>query len=202
MGEIAEALERPGEDKRISGRGKSSDFKSKIITLVLGGAAMLLLIIIFALFFRGGSELSPDDLTSIQARFSQLERRMTHLEAMEERILFLEKQDKDLQRYVAEGHRIKGQLPQRLDALVEKVDHLEKTVATVTGETRAPLTRQMKSFPLGKGRYHEVRSGDTLYWIAQQYGTSVEELCRLNNLTARQVIYPGQKLLVASEVIQ
>jgi len=52
-------------------------------------------------------------------------------------------------------------------------------------------------FSLDKGRFHEVRPEDSLYRIAQQYGISVEELCRLNHITPNQVIDIGQKLLVA-----
>jgi hypothetical protein len=48
-----------------------------------------------------------------------------------------------------------------------------------------------------KRRYHMVRSGDSPYGIAQKYGISVAELRRLNNLSKKQLIYPGQKLLIA-----
>lgn len=193
MGEIADALGHRRENRRITRHGKPRDFKSKIITLMLGGALTLLLIILFAVFYRGGSELPTEELPSIQARLNQLEKRISHLEGMEERIVFLDKREKGLQRYIAEYDRSGGPAAQRLDRLAERVDHLEKIVATVTVETKR------KPFPLSKGRYHEVRWGDTLYQIAQQYGTSVDELCRLNNITPSQVIYPGQKVLVTSE---
>ena len=48
-----------------------------------------------------------------------------------------------------------------------------------------------------KGTYHEVRPGESFYRIAQQHGITVDELLRLNHLTKKQTIYPGQKLLVA-----
>jgi LysM repeat protein len=43
---------------------------------------------------------------------------------------------------------------------------------------------------------HTVRRGDTLFAIAQQYNTSVDQLRRLNGLNRRGKIYPGQKLKV------
>jgi len=43
---------------------------------------------------------------------------------------------------------------------------------------------------------HTVRRGDTLFAIAQQYNTSVNELRRLNGLNSRGKIFPGQKLKV------
>lgn len=193
MGEIADALGHRRENRRITRHGKPRDFKSKIITLMLGGAGLVLLIVLIAIFLKDSNELPTEDLPSIQARLSQLEKRISHLEGMEERIVFLDKQEKALQRYIVEYDQSGGPAAQRLHTLAERVDHLEKIVATVTVETKR------KPFPLSKGRYHEVRWGDTLYQIAQRYGTSVDELCRLNNITPSQVIYPGQKVLVTSE---
>jgi membrane-bound lytic murein transglycosylase D len=43
---------------------------------------------------------------------------------------------------------------------------------------------------------HTVRRGDTLFAIAQQYNTSVDELRRLNGLNRKGKIYPGQRLKV------
>jgi LysM repeat protein len=44
---------------------------------------------------------------------------------------------------------------------------------------------------------HEVQNGQALWSIAIAYGTKIEELVRLNNLSAKDpIIYPGQKLLV------
>ncbi len=43
-----------------------------------------------------------------------------------------------------------------------------------------------------------VARGDTLYSIARKYGISVDELARLNNLSAPYSLSPGQKLKVGS----
>ncbi|MBS4056119.1 MAG: LysM peptidoglycan-binding domain-containing protein [Bacteroidetes bacterium] len=51
----------------------------------------------------------------------------------------------------------------------------------------------------GKYIYHTVRSGDTLWDIARQYdGVTVEQIKRLNNLSNKSKIMPGQKLKIAS----
>lgn len=88
---------------------------------------------------------------------------------------------------------------QWLEELTQEVDRLEKATASVPARSEAPLTIQRIPLPLATGRYHEVQPGDTLYPIAQQYGTSVHELCRLNNISPDQVSYPGQKLLIAAQ---
>jgi membrane-bound lytic murein transglycosylase D len=45
--------------------------------------------------------------------------------------------------------------------------------------------------------YHTVKKGDSLWSIASRYtGVSVEEIRRLNNLSQRTTIHPGQKLKI------
>ncbi|MEW6240208.1 MAG: LysM peptidoglycan-binding domain-containing protein [Chloroflexota bacterium] len=49
---------------------------------------------------------------------------------------------------------------------------------------------------------HEVQYGQTLWSIAIQYGTTIEQIRRLNNLSLTPVIYPGQKLLIQKNATQ
>ena len=49
---------------------------------------------------------------------------------------------------------------------------------------------------------HEVKYGQALWSIAIQYGTTIDNLRRLNNLPATPVIYPGQKLVVMKGATQ
>ena len=46
--------------------------------------------------------------------------------------------------------------------------------------------------------FYTVKSGDTLSEIASQYGTTVQELVNINNLTNANLIYPGQILRIAT----
>ena len=44
--------------------------------------------------------------------------------------------------------------------------------------------------------YYTVRSGDNLTKIARQYGTTVNQIAKWNNIKNVNLIYPGQKLRV------
>jgi LysM repeat protein len=44
---------------------------------------------------------------------------------------------------------------------------------------------------------HTVEKGETLYRISRNFGISVEELRKLNNLSEDQPIYTGQKLRIS-----
>jgi cell division protein FtsB len=78
----------------------------------------------------------------------------------------------------------------RMARLESQVKKLEQSVSqlnrSITSKTR-------------KSRYHVVRSGETLSLIAQRYEITINELCRLNRLTPKSVIHPGQKILIASD---
>lgn len=92
-----------------------------------------------------------------------------------------------------------------LQKSVTKLEGAEEKLARLEGQVRkleqslSRLTRPVASKST-KRTYHEVRKGDTLSRIAQKYGITVEKLCRLNGITPKTVIRPGQKLLVSSGV--
>jgi LysM repeat protein len=50
--------------------------------------------------------------------------------------------------------------------------------------------------PAPKTRVHVVRFGESLSIIAQKYSLSLDDLCRMNRITPRDVIHPGQELKV------
>ncbi len=52
-------------------------------------------------------------------------------------------------------------------------------------------------FVSGEVNYHRIQSGDTLGAIAKRYGTTVGELCRLNNITSRTVLRIGRTIRVS-----
>ena len=43
-------------------------------------------------------------------------------------------------------------------------------------------------------KYHSVRQGETLSYIAKRYGTTVKRICRLNHISRTTVIRPGRSI--------
>ena len=185
------------EDEDVPRRKSFLDFTSQRKTLILGGIGVLLLIVLIALFFGGGDTLSKKDLASFKARFDQLEDRITRFEGVELRVASLEKKEQELEQSMAEADRSKTLLTQQYTTLNQRLDSLQKAKTVVPAKSKALAVSQKKLTTLGKKRFHEVRSGDTLYRIANKYGISVKELCRLNNIGQNKIIQPGQKLVVS-----
>ena len=61
--------------------------------------------------------------------------------------------------------------------------------------TATPTNGDAPAIPL----MHEIQSGETLFTIAAQYGTTVETLQQLNNISDPSVIYVGQLLRIPGE---
>jgi LysM repeat protein len=193
---IDESMEYSPNDERIMPRKSFLGFMPQRRTLVFGGAGILLLVILIALFSGGRSEISKKDLTALSTRVDLLEKRLTRLEEVELRIATLQKQGTMLQHSMGEKDRSIKSLTQRVDALNQRLDVRGEEMTSVTNGTEAPRGITEKPASPLKRRVHEVRRGENLYRIALNYGISVDELCRLNNITPDQAIYPGQRLLV------
>jgi membrane-bound lytic murein transglycosylase D len=65
--------------------------------------------------------------------------------------------------------------------------------ATANGKT--PAVASAKTGP----KVHTVRSGDTLWRIADRYQTSVDALCALNHISKHDALMPGTRLTVRTE---
>ena len=51
-----------------------------------------------------------------------------------------------------------------------------------------------KSMASGEGLFYKVKRGDTLSKIAARQGVSIDKLCKLNRITRRTILRPGQVL--------
>ncbi len=186
-----------GKDMNPSHRKVSPGPKSHGKTIILWAAGILILIAIVSFLFGGGSEVSKKDLDSVYTRLTRLEKTTENLEGVEGKIAQLEKEDKKLEKSATERDRSIGYLKSQINKLNKKIDGLQKSMPSISVGTKASNIKQKRQKSPAKGQYHEVRAGDSLYRIAQKYGISVDELCRINNITKKHVIQPGQKLKVA-----
>lgn len=57
-----------------------------------------------------------------------------------------------------------------------------------------PVSNPTNKYASGKVTYHRIKSGDTLGKIARQHGTTVNKLCKLNNITTKTVLRVGRSL--------
>ncbi len=53
-----------------------------------------------------------------------------------------------------------------------------------------------KPKPSGEAVYHTIKSGDMLGKLASRYGVSVDQICRLNNISRTTILQLGRKLRI------
>jgi LysM repeat protein len=119
--------------------------------------------------------------------------------ALEEKVGGLEKQLTELQgKLNTSGTDSAPVFLQRLNALTQKVEAMEKQKQPTAGPKAKPSAISKPSVSTDK-QYHTVQKGETLYQISKKYKRSVEELRKLNNLSADKPLRIGQKLLISTD---
>lgn len=189
------------------GMGRSL-FRRAEIPLILLGAVLVVLIVLF-IVFRPASDTGKQ----LETRFQQIEKRLTHVEAMiAEMQNAVPKDTGDLSKLNDRINRLEAATTMRMDHLsaqlaeaskaVEKEARPAKAVKPVAAPAKKSVASPAKKASARKApaahraQYHLVRKGETLYRISRQYGLSVETLLRLNGLGPKSVIQAGQKLKV------
>ncbi len=102
---------------------------------------------------------------------------------------------------IAQRYRVSIQAIQRANGLRGTLLRAGQTLRIPSGGSQTKPSPQTPTQPppattSSARQYHIVRSGESLWTIAQKYNTTVETLRRLNNLSPKQAIHPGQKLLL------
>ncbi|RNC63501.1 peptidoglycan DD-metalloendopeptidase family protein [Proteiniphilum sp. X52] len=77
--------------------------------------------------------------------------------------------------------------------------NMDNTVATASASTnRTPAKNaNTNKYVSGEVNYHRIRKGDTLGAIAKRYGTSVNKICSLNNITPRTTLRVGNSIRIS-----
>jgi LysM repeat protein len=175
--------ERP---RRRFRNGSGLDPQKK--SLILGAAGALLLIILLVVFFGGGGgdKKAAKELDAVKSRLDGLEKRLARVEGIEQKISSSDTQVKGLQASVS-----------RLEGLTRSMkEQMEKPAPPAPPKPQAQAAAPQKKPAAVEKRLHEVRRGETIYGIAKKYAISSDELLRLNHLSKRDPIQPGQKLII------
>jgi LysM repeat protein len=96
----------------------------------------------------------------------------------------VEGQIKGLQQSVLKVEGAQRSLAERIDRMAQRAE-----------KPSAPQAAQKK--PAAQAKVHEVRPGETIFSIAKKYNISPDQLLKLNNMTKKDTIQAGQKLVVA-----
>ena len=173
------------ESSPSTNRNRIGSGNTKSLGILLG--ILLIVVFAFGIFYFLGKRPRGDELSLLQSKVIDLEQKNAQLE----------KQLGEIQDKISTITPAPD-LIQRMEALAQKVDALEKQKQSASEVKGKPSTPSKPAVSTEK-QYHTVQKGETLYRISKQYGISVEELRKLNNLSEDQPIYTGQKLRISSQ---
>ena len=185
-------LDVPESDEGSKSRRGRNGSKSLNLPIIAASAVVFILTVFLIVVWVNSNRKSTDiELNTLKLKINMVEGRLKHLE----------KEIPELQASVKKGQVPQGFLTQQLNELSLQVDQLENQVSSAAVGVRGPDSVQPSTATQDKGRYHEVKPGETLYRIARTYGLSVDELCRLNDISPDDVgdIKTGRRLLVSSK---
>jgi len=182
FGEMQEDLARTKANVRRNRNPQDSDSSGK--PLLLWGFIGIILILLIVLLFRGGDKAVTEDLNALKTRVEQMEKRASPLEAAAKKMDAVDGQIKGLQQSVSRIEGSQRSLAERIDKLAQKAE-----------KPSAPQAAQKK--PSAQAKLHEVQPGETVFSIAKKYNLSAEQFLKLNNMTKKDTLQAGQKVVVA-----
>ena len=182
FGEMQEDLARNKPNVRRNRNPKDSDSSGK--PLLLWGFIGIILILLIVLLFRGGDKAVTEDVNALKTRVEQMEKRASSMEAAAKKMDAVDGQIKGLQQSVSKVDGAQRSLAERIDKLAQKAE-----------KPSAPQAAQKK--PSAQAKLHEVQPGETIFSIAKKYNLSAEQFLKLNNMTKKDTLQAGQKVVVA-----
>jgi len=182
FGEMQEDLARNNPNVRHIRNQKDSDSSGK--PLLLWGSIGIILVLLIVLLFRGGDKAATEEVNVLKTRMEQMEKRVAALDATTKKIDSVDGQIKGLQQSVSKVEGVQRGLVERLDKLAQQAE-------------KPAVAQAAQKKPSTPAKLHEVRPGETVFSIAKKYNLSVEQFLKLNNMTKKDSLQAGQKVVVA-----
>jgi hypothetical protein len=172
-------------------------FKMMPLPFGLIGIGLLALIILFFIFIpRNQKAVDNDQIVVLQEKIKQLEEKLGQIEGNDEKVAQIWEQAKAFEQFKNRFDRAEASITLRMDQMSKELEALKRS-SSVTEVRKTDSSQSAQSTKTaGRKRYHTVRPGESLYSISRSYGKTVDEVRRLNNLSSKALIFPGQKLVV------
>jgi LysM repeat protein len=153
-----------------------------------------LLILMFFFVRPGGSDKAF--LSELDQRLQQLESNMGSFEGIKEAVTDLDKNRQATQPLMTRLDRLETSFANRISEMEKQIKKLQaKAAKPAVKQRQTPIAKTKPSKRTTKT--HVVNKGETLYSISKQYGVTVTQLMKFNQLSKGAVINPGQKLKVS-----
>ena len=182
--------------------------KRSLKPVLIAGGGLLVAVIVVLMFLSGSPKSAEkDQIKSIETRLKQIEEKLAKLEWIDTGMARLDRKEKDFATLAERMTQMESSMNRRIDQLGKEAvkpaaKHEPATAKTESAPPR-PEAAPAKSAPASpkaekdsKAKVHVVEKGETLYGISRRYGIPAEQLFKLNQLSPKDPIRPGQKLIL------
>ena len=182
--------------------------KRSLKPILIAGGGLLVAVIVVLMFLSGSPKSTEkDQLKSIETRLKQIEEKLAKLEWIDTGMARLDRKEKDFAALAERMTQMESSMTRRVDQLAkEAVRPAAKQEPAAAKTESAPARTEAapaKSAPAApkaekdsKAKVHVVEKGETIYGISRRYGIPAEQLFKLNHLSPKDPIQPGQKLVL------
>ena len=182
--------------------------KRSLKPVLIAGGGLLVAVIVVLMFLSGSPKSAEkDQIKSIETRLKQIEEKLAKLEWIDTGMARLDRKEKDFATLAERMTQVESSMNRRIDQLgkeaVKPAAKPEPATAKTESSPPRPEAAPAKSAPAtpkaekdSKAKVHVVEKGETLYGISRRYGIPAEQLFKLNQLSPKDPIRPGQKLIL------
>ena len=182
--------------------------KRSLKPVLIAGGGLLVAVIVVLMFLSGSPKSAEkDQLKSIETRLKQIEEKLAKLEWIDTGMARLDRKEKDFAALAERMTQMESSMNRRIDQLGKEVVRpaAKQEPATVKPESAPPRPEAAPAKPApaapkaekdSKTKVHVVEKGETLYGISRRYGIPADQLFKLNHLSPKDPIRPGQKLVL------
>ena len=182
--------------------------KRSLKPVLIAGGGLLVAVIVVLMFLSGSPKSAEkDQIKSIETRLKQIEEKLAKLEWIDTGMARLDRKEKDFATLAERVTQMESSMNRRIDQLGKEAARPAAKQESATAKTESapprPEAASAKSAPASpkaekdsKAKVHVVEKGETLYGISRRYGIPAEQLFKLNQLSPKDPIRPGQKLIL------
>jgi LysM repeat protein len=181
--------------------------KRSLKPVLIAGGGLLVAVIVVLMFLSSPKSTEKDQLKSIETRLKQIEEKLAKLEWIDAGMARLDRKEKDFATFAERMTQIESSLNRRIEQLgkegVRPAAKNEPATAKTESAPSRPEAAPAKAAPASpkaekdsKVKVHVVEKGETLYGISRRYGIPAEQLFKLNHLSPKDPIHPGQRLVL------
>ena len=180
--------------------GEEGSGKRSMKPVLIAGAGLLIAVVVILMFLSGTPRSADKELLkTMEARLKQIEEKLVKLEWIDTGMARLDRKEKDLAALSERITQLESSLGRRIDQIAKETTRpaaakVESPPSKPEAPSPKPQPTAAKSEKSPSAKVYIVQKGDTLYSISRRHAVSLEQLVKLNKISAKDPLLPGQKL--------